>query len=187
MSFSAPATLPRYDRSQTYQWNYDHAPEPVEFDIPAVPGEWTFCGLPTASPLGMPAGPLLNGKWIQYYAALGFDVLTYKTVRSGSRECYGLPNLLPVAIAGPSGQLQGGEIQVPAADEMDGSWAVSFGMPSMQPDFWRADIEDTRTRLASQKLLSVSVFTQGHNVSYPLPSDVLLECVSCLRIQSRFW
>ena len=65
--------LPRYDRSQTYLWNYDHAPQPVEMDIPAVRGEWTFCGLPVGSPLGVPAGPLLNGKWILYYASLGFD------------------------------------------------------------------------------------------------------------------
>jgi hypothetical protein len=46
--------------------------------VPDVPGHWTFCGLPVASPLGMPAGPLLNSRWILHYAALGFDVLTYK-------------------------------------------------------------------------------------------------------------
>lgn len=154
---SAIATLPRYDRSQDYQWNYDHAPEPAEVDVPSVPGDWTFCDLKTASPLGMPAGPLLNGKWILYYASLGFDVLTYKTVRSGHRECYPLPNLLPVRIPADSGQMSGDEIQVPAVSEMDGSWAVSFGMPSTQPDAWRADIEATRGRLGADKLLSVSV------------------------------
>ena len=152
-----PATLPRYDLTQTYQWNYDYAPEPVECDVADVPGDWSFCGLKTDSPLGMPAGPLLNGKWILYYASLGFDVLTYKTVRSGHRECYALPNLLPVQIASADGQLTGGEVHVPAAADMHGSWAVSFGMPSMEPDIWRADIEDTRDQLAQDKLLSVSV------------------------------
>jgi dihydroorotate dehydrogenase len=105
----------------------------------------------------MPAGPLLNGQWILYYASLGFDVLTYKTVRSSFRECYALPNLLPVEISGASGQLSGGEIELPAAAESNGSWAVSFGMPSMPPDAWRADVEDTRKLLAAEKLLSVSV------------------------------
>jgi len=80
--------LSRYNIHETYRWNYEHAPDPVDVEIPAIPGAWFFCGLPVGSPLGIPAGPLLNGKWVRYYASLGFDVLTYKTVRSQSRECY---------------------------------------------------------------------------------------------------
>lgn len=147
------AALPKYDRHQTYAWNYEHAPDPVEVEMPLVPGEWDFCGLPVDSPLGMPAGPLLNGRWILYYASLGFDVLTYKTVRSRKRECYPLPNLQPVRC----GQLDGSEEQLPAIEAMDGSWAVSFGMPSMEPDQWRRDLEWTRERLPAGKVLSVSV------------------------------
>jgi dihydroorotate dehydrogenase len=109
--------------------------------------------LPVASPLGVAAGPLLNGRWLVYYASLGFDVLTYKTVRSGPRECYGLPNLQPVRC----GQLHGSESDLPAVSEMTGSWAVSFGMPSKAPDVWRADLERTRARLPAGKALSVSV------------------------------
>lgn len=146
--------LPRYDPARTYAWNYDHAPEPVDVDVPPVPGEWTFCGLPVDSPLGVPAGPLLNGKWCLYYASLGFDVLTYKTVRSRERACYPLPNLQPVETAG---QMRGDEQNLPAKDEMHGSWAVSYGMPSKSPDVWRADVETTRRRLPAGKLLSVSV------------------------------
>jgi dihydroorotate dehydrogenase len=154
-SFSMGATLalPSYDRSQTYDWNYEHAPEPVEVEVPPVAGHWQFCGLSVDSPLGIPAGPLLNGRWLLYYASLGFDVLTYKTVRSGPRECYPLPNLQPVRC----GQLRGSETDLPAVGEMTGSWAVSFGMPSKSPDVWRPDIERTRARLPAGKLLSVSV------------------------------
>ncbi|MGE4001411.1 MAG: dihydroorotate dehydrogenase [Planctomycetaceae bacterium] len=125
----------------------------MDFEVPAMAGEWSFLGRKVGSPLGMPAGPLLNGKWILYYASLGFDVLTYKTVRSSYRECYPLPNLLPVR----TGQLEGGERELEAAARMGGSWAVSFGMPSMQPDVWRRDIEWTRARLRSDQVLSVSV------------------------------
>ena len=145
--------LPRYDISRTYAWNYDHAPEPVEIDVPPVPGDWTFCGRPVASPLGMPAGPLLNGRWILYYASLGFDVLTYKTVRSVDRECFSLPNLQPVE----TGPLLGDESDLPASEEMTGSWAVSFGMPSQGPEVWRRDVEWTRQQLPAGKLLNVSV------------------------------
>lgn len=148
-----PSPLPRYDRLQTYQWNYEHAPEPVELEIPEVPGDWTFCGLPVPSPLGIPAGPLLNGKWVLYYASLGFDVLTYKTVRSSARACYPLPNLQPVQAASLTGQ----EPQVTLTEQMQGSWAVSFGMPSAAPEVWRDDITRTRQQLPADKILSVSV------------------------------
>jgi dihydroorotate dehydrogenase (NAD+) catalytic subunit len=146
--------LPRYDRSQTYRWNYDHAPEPPRgIEVPPVAGKWTFCGRPVPSPLGIAAGPLLNGGWILYYAALGFDVLTYKTVRSRQRDCYALPNLQPVEPV----VLEDASRELGAIDRMQGSWAVSFGMPSMPPDIWRADVEWTRARLPKEKLLSVSV------------------------------
>lgn len=147
------ATLPRYDRTKTYEWNYDHPPAPVELPIPEIPGEWSFCGKTIASPIGMPAGPLLNSGWILYYASLGFDVLTYKTARSIGRECYPLPNLQPVV----TGQLQGGEENLPATDGDQPSWAVSFGMPSKTPDVWRDDVTLTRDKLAADKVLSVSV------------------------------
>lgn len=145
--------LPRYDPQQTYEWNYGHAPQPIAAEIPEVPGTWDFCGLPVDSPLGIPAGPLLNGDWVLYYASLGFDALTYKTVRSGPRACYPLPNLQPVIC----GQLNGNEADLPATDKMEGSWAVSFGMPSRPPNVWRADVEATRSRLPANKVLSVSV------------------------------
>ncbi|MFP6762350.1 MAG: hypothetical protein VB858_01990, partial [Planctomycetaceae bacterium] len=148
-----PQSLPKYHPAESYRWNYEHAPEPVSIPAPPVEGDWTFCGLKVPSPLGMPAGPLLNGRWVLYYASLEFDVLTYKTVRSGTRECYPLPNLVPVE----TGPLNGNEEQLPVSASMTGSWAVSFGMPSMLPDTWRRDVEWTRTRLSDQKKLSVSV------------------------------
>ena len=146
-------TLRRYDPTRSYEHNYRHAPEPVEVEVPEFPGNWSLCGLPTESPLGIPAGPLLNGRWVLYYASLGFDVLTYKTVRSRERACYPLPNLLPVRCE----QLNGMEDRLPAAGEMSGTWAVSFGMPSRAPEVWRADVEQTRAALPGGKLLVVSV------------------------------
>lgn len=148
--------LPRYDCRQSYQWNYDHAPDASdapEYDPPPLPGKWTFCGRRVESPLGIAAGPLLNGRWCRYYAALGFDVVTYKTVRSGFRPCYPLPNLQPIGAR----DLHGGETLLPVAAYFAGSWAVSFGMPSQPPDAWRADVAATRQQLPPHKLLNVSV------------------------------
>jgi len=142
-----------YDWRRTYDWNYDHAPEPEAFVEAPVPGEWNYCGLKVDSQLGIAAGPLLNGKWILYYASLGFDVLTYKTVRSRERPSYPLPNLQPVQ----GEPLREGGKTLSFSREMRGSWAVSFGMPSRAPEIWRADIERTRQTLAKNKILSVSV------------------------------
>ena len=143
----------RYDWRRTYDWNYEHAPDVQECSVPRLPGDWDFCGLPVSSPIGIPAGPLLNGRWCLYYASLGFDVLTYKTVRSLRHECYSLPNLQPVQCE----SLLGGERDLLTSDSMLGSWAVSFGMPSKAPDVWRADVERTKDALPSGKLLCVSV------------------------------
>ena len=145
--------LARYDRQRTYQWNYDHPPTLLNRTAAPVAGEWTFCGRSVDSPLGIAAGPLLNGQWCLYYAGLGFDVVTYKTVRHRQRDCYPLPNLLPVKCD----SLDGSEPFVQPADEMLGSWAVSFGMPSTWPETWRQDIAWTRENLPTTKLLSVSV------------------------------
>jgi dihydroorotate dehydrogenase (NAD+) catalytic subunit len=147
------SSLARYDWRQTYDWNYAHAPAPVSLDEPTVPGKWTYCGLPVNSPLGIAAGPLLNGRWILYYASLGFDVLTYKTVRSRQRDCYPMPNLQPVTTT----RVRGADGVLSSCTDMRGSWAVSFGMPSKSPDVWRADVEATRRALPKHKMLSVSV------------------------------
>jgi dihydroorotate dehydrogenase (NAD+) catalytic subunit len=156
---SLPNTVPgdslqRYERSQSYHWNYEHAPAlQPKLEIPAIHGPWTHCGRVVPSPLGIAAGPLLNARWILYYAALGFDILTYKTVRSRARECYPLPNLQPV----DGSPLSISGLNVAAASQMKGSWAVSFGMPSMDPSIWRADVEYARQQLPKEKILSVSV------------------------------
>lgn len=144
-----------YAPEMSYDWNFENVPalSLSQIDIPECPGEWTFCGLPVASPCGIAAGPLLNGKWITYYAQLGFDLLTYKTVRSRQRDCYELPNLAPVK----TGMMNGSEDAVELQSGWSGSWAVSFGMPSKQPEFWTKDIATAKENLKPGQLLSVSV------------------------------
>lgn len=147
----------KYDLTQSYRWNYEHAPAFEEsLPIPETPRlggrDWSFCGLPTASPLGVAAGPLLNGHWVLHYARMGLDVLTYKTVRSRYRECYPQPNLQPIQPR----ELRAAE-EVDATSEVGQSWAISFGMPSMEPDVWRRDVAWTRRWLPQGKILSVSV------------------------------
>src|SRR4051812_19771860 len=82
-----------YDIQQSYQFNYDRGPllDPLSSSLPETSFK-TFLGFKVRSRLGIAAGLLLNSKWICAYAKLGFDLLTYKTVRSVSRPCYPPPN-----------------------------------------------------------------------------------------------
>ncbi len=145
-----------------YQWNYDHPPSDEvaedllaggEQRLPPWPTPCSYGGLPAASPLAVAAGPLLNAAWCRYYARLGFDVLTYKTVRTATRACYPTPNLVPLAVDA----FHGDEPEVQSARTMRGTWAVSFGMPSQPPNVWRSDVANLRSELPPEKLLSVSV------------------------------
>lgn len=145
----------RYDVQRSYEWNYANAPPlPRDYVVAQPDREWNLCGVKVNSPIAIAAGPLLNGRWLLHYAALGYDVLTYKTVRSRLRACYPLPNLQPVEAVELA---RSPDAPLKVADQMDGSWAVSFGMPSTSPDLWRFDVEETRRLLPQPKKLSVSV------------------------------
>jgi dihydroorotate dehydrogenase (NAD+) catalytic subunit len=145
--------MDRYDISRSYDWNYENPPlRAPRLDVPPVDGDWNFCGIPVASPFGMPAGPLLNSSWIIYYSRLGFDVLTYKTVRSRRRKCYDLPNLSHIRAP----QLTGNDDVVTEGASSE-SWAISFGMPSKAVEEWTRDVERARRELSPEQLLSVSV------------------------------
>lgn len=159
----------QYDTTKSWKWNLDHSPElpGTACHLPAVEGDWRWCGIAVDSPLGVPAGPLLNGAWLLYYAHLGFDILVYKTVRSVTRDCYPLPNLVPVEAA----DLSIPHSTVPQSEQMNGSWAVSFGMPSQSADVWRRDVEETRRQLPPGKVLVVSVVgTQNESIADPAAS-----------------
>lgn len=147
-----------YDISLTYQENYDAGPQFSDGpgSCPSSEATKEFLGLPVRSRIGIAAGLLLNSKWILGYAERGFDILTYKTVRSSHRPCYPPPNWVFVEddrqIEGPvrvTDKLPNDPAQI--------SSAVCFGMPSMAPEVWREDVARARAGLAKGQILIVSV------------------------------
>lgn len=171
----------QYDPSRSWDWNRRHPPVAVSAPPEVVPfaGEWNWCGLPVNSPLGVAAGPLLNGAWLAHYARLGFDILVYKTVRTSARACYDLPNLVPVSAT----QLSATGTIVAATDSMQGSWAVSFGMPSVDVMTWTTDVRQTRSALRSGQVLVVSVVgtqsdTDSASASLALLADDFARCAA---------
>ena len=82
----------RVDRS--YQWNYSHAPGlPRLRRLPPGPGG-ILLGRPVNSSLGIAAGPLLNSKWVEAYARLGFELPLFERVLVVVASPH-LHNLLP--------------------------------------------------------------------------------------------
>ncbi len=112
-----------------------------------------FLGYKIASPLGVPAGPLLDARWTTLAGRLGFDIVTYKTIRSQAHDCHPLPNVVYVQDSG-----QGVMERTGAPLCADGlSITNSFGMPSMSPDYLRHDIARAKAGLADGQILIVSV------------------------------
>lgn len=140
----------RVDRS--YSWNYSHAPTlPRIRRLPAGPGAKLF-DFRLNSPLGVSSGPLLNSKWVEGYARLGFDILTYKTVRSSAAPAHPLPNIRPV-----DNQPHAAVTARRPALGSQTTLAVSMGWPSPEPDVWRKDVRRAKEKIGPGQILIVSV------------------------------
>ena len=166
-----------YDIAETYAFNYERGPVFSDTPRSIVPGPTkAFLGLPVRSRIGIAAGLLLNSKWIAGYAERGFDILTYKTVRSSYRPCYPPPNWVFVE------DRPGIDTPVYVASNLSRAptqWssAVCFGMPSMPPEVWRADIPRAKAALKPGQILVVSVVaTPGEN---PNPQDIIADFARC--------
>jgi dihydroorotate dehydrogenase len=174
----------RIDRS--YDWNYEHGPSfaasfPV---VPATPQK-RFLGLPVNSRLGIAAGLLLNSTWIEMYGRLGFDILTYKTVRSRSRRCYSLPNWVWIdgeSELDPMTHEHGCQTGRAERDTTRITSSVSFGMPSKAPEVWMADVARTRQLLHAGQVLVVSVVASpqvGEATSVMIEDFARLAAMAC--------
>src|SRR5256885_16836699 len=119
-----------YDISETYQFNYDRGPVfgGPPSPIPETPMK-QFLGCGVRSRIGIAAGLLLNSKWVLGYAQRGFDILTYKTVRSCGRASYPPPNL--VFVEPRAGEEAFYLTEKPSRNPAELSSAICFGMPSM--------------------------------------------------------
>jgi dihydroorotate dehydrogenase len=160
-----PARLGTYRIDRSYEWNYAHGPVwdgPLP-EVPPTPSK-RFFGFEVASRLGISAGLLLNSAWIGFYARCGFDILTYKTVRSRRRACHPLPNWLFVDEADAARLAHAGRSVAVHARRRPphgthGQWtaSVSFGMPSRDPRDWMPDVAAARRLLGPRQVLVVSV------------------------------
>ena len=103
-----------------------------------------FFDLPVYLPFGIPAGPLLNGKFTKAALDKGFDIVTYKTVRSKKYPCSEWPNVLGIKVKGNL-TLDKAEKGIVGTHSYKEPLAItnSFGVPSFDPEFWQKDLAKT--------------------------------------------
>lgn len=167
-------TKPIYDPEKSYLYNLINGPF-FDEEIPKISEvekeKWVdFLGFKVRSRLGVPAGPLLSSKWVALASDLGFDVITYKTIRSSYSSGHKSPNIvfmdipkqLEKEILNTNFILRKSQIE----NTNDIAITNSFGMPSMDPDFLLEDIKKAHDSIKDGQVLIVSVVgSQSETVS----------------------
>jgi dihydroorotate dehydrogenase len=136
---------PFYDPARTYLENFERGPFSLfaEGCVYAQTGEprYKFLGHEVYLPLGIPAGPLLNGRFVKAALDQGFDIPVYKTVRTRKFQSHEWPNVLAVR---PDGNLPLDSGPLIGTEDYSEPLSItnSFGVPSFDPEFWQPDIAD---------------------------------------------
>ncbi len=156
---------PIYDPAKSYEENFNDGPfgEFVDPEIYQNQGEpkYTFLGYPVHEPFGIPAGPLLHGRYVTAAFAKGFDVVCYKTQRSTQFDCNSFPNVLYVDVDGDLTLEKAREPLVgrQSTDAHPHKLTItnSFGNPSKGPQFWVPDVKQALDAQAEGQILIKSV------------------------------
>ncbi|MGE0206765.1 MAG: hypothetical protein AB7R69_02835 [Candidatus Babeliales bacterium] len=163
---------PLYDLEKSFEENFYQGPlfnGAIPERIKPPKSAWiSFCDYQIASPLGIAACPLGTSKGIALMSQLGFDVLTYKTVRSVAFKAHKNPNICYVACNEFLNSHHIGSTWH-QTDKPSGMLAISnsFGNASYDWPVMHEDIVKARSTLSEGQILIVSVFgTEQKNISY---------------------
>jgi dihydroorotate dehydrogenase len=168
----ATARQPTYRIDRSFEWNAEHGPD-FTGPFPTVPATpmTEFFGIPVRSRFGVAASVLVNARWVETYSRLGFDLLTYKTVRIKKRIAHAWPNWAFLDEA-EAARIDDPDAVLRTASEMPqcplAATAVgSIGMPSSAPEFWLRDIRRCRELLPPGQALIVSIVGTADSAAGP--------------------
>ncbi len=151
--FSTPVSKWTYDVTKSYDWNYEHGPNfNGIFPQRNIKPSKKFLNFNVNSLFGVPAGPLFNSSWVELYSKLGFDILTYKTVRTRSYVAYPKPHMI---FLDKKDREYIGKAYSSKYDPV--SMTNSFGIPSKDPDVWQEDIVRSLKLLKKGQLLIIGI------------------------------
>lgn len=196
---------PIYKIEKSYQENLEQGP----FFTGTIPvrrwpesSTWVdFLGHKVASRIGVPAGPLLNANWVILAAQLGFDIVTYKTIRSQKHSAHPVPNMVYIANKG-SIRHGGSDIVVeakqPPVSMEELALTNSFGIPSQGPEFLVQDIAKAKKALHEGQVMIVSIvgtpregedfvedFVQAARVARAGGAEIIEADFSCPNVVSK--
>ncbi len=154
-------SIPFYDPTRSYEDNYEIGPFGVFADsnIYKQDGkpQCNFLGQNVYLPLGIPAGPLINSRFVKAAFEKGWDICVYKTVRSTSFPCHPHPNILAVTI---EGDLTPEKMKKPLIANNNYheplSITNSFGVPSKEPAVWQEDVKKAISHARKGQMLVLS-------------------------------
>ena len=152
-----------YDPAKTYDDNYDNGPfamDAADLREDAEP-QFTFLGFPISFLFGIAAGSLPTSRHTDAAFRLGYDVVCYKTQRSGEFPCNPFPNVLPLDV---DGDLTLENLAHPLITRVNYPEDVreltitnSFGVPSRGPHVWVDDVKQALKGVGKGQLLIMSV------------------------------
>lgn len=152
---------PFYDPNKSYYENFDEGPFNGFVDGQIIEDKRKPCidffGYKVHTPIGIPAGPLVNSKFVNAALDKGFDIPVYKTVRTKEKKSHPWPNVLAVKIEGDLTP-EKAQKQLIAEGQYSEPLSItnSFGVPSFAPDFWQPDIKKSVDHLRNGQILAVS-------------------------------
>lgn len=159
--------VPFYDPLISYEDNYEKGPfgEFVSDEIVKEHGEpaYNFLGHKVYSLFGIPAGPVINSNFVRGAFNNGFDIVVYKTVRSGEYPCHPFPNVLSVQLKEDlTLQRAQSPLIVSSSYEEPLSITNSFGVPSKKAQEWQSDVKKALTYVNKGQVLVLSFMGTVH-------------------------
>lgn len=150
-----------YDAARSYEENYTDGPFGLFGTLPPeLPSgkPVTFLGFSLRVPFGIPAGPLLNSKFITAAWEWGFALSTYKTVRGNEYPCHPFPNVIRVRVDGDvhPGATLIGDTDVSGIEVIGDGITNSFGVPSKVPEVWQKDVRKALSHMTKGNLMILS-------------------------------
>ena len=151
-----------YDLRQTFEENVTFGPfAPTKLPaVPSLPLKYSLLGKKLRSPFGIPACPMtVNARAVKLMSALGYDLLTYKSVRTVEWRGNPFPHWLHVDVAEPLTHPPTNPVMAsfdPFTNK-EITMANSFGIHSLTPEYWQADVNQAVDSLSAGQLLILSL------------------------------
>lgn len=152
---------PFFDPDKSYEENWEHGPFGAFADGKILDNNsssyFKVFGKKLNSPIGIPAGPLLNGKFVKAALDKGFDIPMHKTLRTRAKKSHPWPNVLAVRVEGDL-TLEKAASRLIAHRNYSEPLSItnSFANPSYNPSFWQPDLKDAVSHARPGQLVTAS-------------------------------